>query len=105
MKLRRESAENGDFSGPKGEFKNRFLGLQSYRDTFRSENRFLSRKSAVIVARSSWLHEICGLAHQPLNEGQRFARVAKCTLGVFLGVEFTWSKILCPIESQFPIPA
>jgi hypothetical protein len=26
MKLRRESAENGDFSGPKGEFKNRFLG-------------------------------------------------------------------------------
>ena len=26
MKLRSESAENGDFSGPKGEFKNRFLG-------------------------------------------------------------------------------
>jgi hypothetical protein len=45
MKLRREIAENGDFSGPKGEFK----------------NRFLSRKSAVIVARSSRLHEICGL--------------------------------------------
>jgi hypothetical protein len=40
MKLRRESAENGDFSGPKGEFKNRFSGLKSYRDTFRSENHF-----------------------------------------------------------------
>jgi hypothetical protein len=26
MKLRRESAENGGFSGAKGEFKNRFLG-------------------------------------------------------------------------------
>jgi hypothetical protein len=26
MKLRRESVENGDFSGPKGEFKNRFSG-------------------------------------------------------------------------------
>jgi len=26
MKLRSESAENGDFSGPKGEFKNRFSG-------------------------------------------------------------------------------
>ncbi len=26
MQLRRESAENGDFSGPKGEFKNRFSG-------------------------------------------------------------------------------
>jgi hypothetical protein len=26
MKLRCESAENGDFSGPEGEFKNRFLG-------------------------------------------------------------------------------
>jgi hypothetical protein len=26
MKLRRESAENGDFSGLEGEFKNRFLG-------------------------------------------------------------------------------
>jgi hypothetical protein len=62
MKLRRESAENGDFLGPKGEFKNRFSGLQSYRDTFRSENRLLSRKSAVIVARSSRLHEICGLS-------------------------------------------
>jgi hypothetical protein len=72
MKLRRESAENGDFSGPKGGFKNRFSGLQSHRDTFRSENRFLSRKSAVIVAHSSRLHEICGLATQrrliPLKE-------------------------------------
>jgi hypothetical protein len=27
MKLRRESAENGDFSGPKGEFKNRLSAL------------------------------------------------------------------------------
>jgi hypothetical protein len=27
MKLRRESTENGDFSDPKGEFKNRFSGL------------------------------------------------------------------------------
>jgi hypothetical protein len=26
MKLRDESAENGDFSGPKGEFKKRFSG-------------------------------------------------------------------------------
>jgi len=26
MKLRRESAENGDFSGPKGEFKKLFSG-------------------------------------------------------------------------------
>jgi hypothetical protein len=26
MKLRSESVENGDFSGPKGEFKNRFWG-------------------------------------------------------------------------------
>jgi hypothetical protein len=26
MKLRRESAENGDFSGPEGEFKNLFSG-------------------------------------------------------------------------------
>jgi hypothetical protein len=62
MKLRRESAGNGDFSGPKGEFKNRFLGLLSYRDTFRSENRFLNRKSTVIGDRSSRLHEISGLA-------------------------------------------
>jgi hypothetical protein len=61
MKLRRESAGNGDFSGPKGEFKNRFLGLQSYRDTFRSENRFLNRKNTVIGDRSSRLHEISGL--------------------------------------------
>jgi hypothetical protein len=61
MKLRRESVENGDFSGPEGAFKNRFLGLLSYRDTFGSENRFLNRKSAVIGARSSWLHEKCGL--------------------------------------------
>jgi hypothetical protein len=61
MKLRRESVENGDFSGPEGAFKNRFSGLQAYRDTFRSENRFLNRKSAVIGARSSWLHEKCGL--------------------------------------------
>jgi hypothetical protein len=37
------------------------FGAESYRDTFRSENRFLSRKSAVIVARSSRLHEIFGL--------------------------------------------
>jgi hypothetical protein len=62
MKLCRESAENGDFSGPKGEFKNRFSGLKSYRDTFRSENRFLNRKSTVIGDRSSRLHEISGLA-------------------------------------------
>jgi len=34
MKLRRESAEKGDFSGPKGEFKKLFSGLKSYRDTF-----------------------------------------------------------------------
>jgi hypothetical protein len=26
MKLRSERGENGDFSGPKGEFKNRFSG-------------------------------------------------------------------------------
>jgi hypothetical protein len=38
MKLRRESAEKGDLSGPKGEFKNRFLGLTSYRDIFRSDS-------------------------------------------------------------------
>ena len=38
MKLRSESIENADFSGPKGEFENLFLGLKSYRDTFRSEN-------------------------------------------------------------------
>jgi hypothetical protein len=50
MKLRRESAENGDFSGPKGEFK----------------NRFLSRKSAVIVASSSRRYEICEPALAPL---------------------------------------
>jgi hypothetical protein len=64
MKLRRESAENGDFSGPKGEFKKLFSGrirAESYRDTFRSENSFLDRKSAIIGARSSRLHEICGL--------------------------------------------
>jgi hypothetical protein len=61
MKLRRESAGNGDFSGPKGEFKKRFSGLKSYRDTFRSENRFLNRKSTVIGDHSSRLHEICGL--------------------------------------------
>gem|GEM_PF-3709729 len=33
MKLRRESSENGDFSGPKGEFKKLFSELKSYRDT------------------------------------------------------------------------
>jgi hypothetical protein len=31
MKLRSESAENGDFSGPKGELKNRFLGWNVFR--------------------------------------------------------------------------
>ncbi|MFN5062598.1 MAG: hypothetical protein ACK5GN_07105, partial [Pseudomonadota bacterium] len=69
---RRESAENGDFSGPKGEFKNRFSGLKSYRDTFRSENLSLSRKSAVIVARSSRLHEICGLVQRETPVHRRF---------------------------------
>jgi hypothetical protein len=45
MKLHRDSAESGDFSGPMGEIK----------------NRFLNRTSSVIGARSSRLHEICGL--------------------------------------------
>jgi hypothetical protein len=31
MKLRSESAENGDFSGPEGEFKNRFSGRNVFR--------------------------------------------------------------------------
>jgi hypothetical protein len=68
MKLRRESAENGDFSGPTGEFKKLFSEAESYRDTFRSENSFLDRKSAVIGARSSRLHEICGPT--PVDEGR-----------------------------------
>ena len=45
MKLGSEGAENGDFSGPEYEFK----------------NRFLNRKSAIIGARSSRLHAICGV--------------------------------------------
>ncbi|MFN5063298.1 MAG: hypothetical protein ACK5GN_10665 [Pseudomonadota bacterium] len=61
MKLRSESAGNGDFSGLKGELKNRFSGLKSYRDTFRSENRSLNQKSTVVGDRSNRLHEICGL--------------------------------------------
>ena len=40
MKLRNESIENADFAGPKGKFEKLFLGLKSYRDTFRSENKF-----------------------------------------------------------------
>ena len=62
MKLRRESVENGDFSGAKGEFKNRFSGRNRIEIPSLSENRFLNRKSAVIDARSSWLHAISGLA-------------------------------------------
>ena len=37
------------------------FGAESYRDTFRFENRFLDRKSAIIGDRSSWLHAKCGL--------------------------------------------
>ncbi len=51
MKLRSERGENGDFSGPKGEFK----------------NRFLERRNATIDSRSSRLHEICGLAESTVG--------------------------------------
>ena len=56
MKPRGESIEKADFSGPKGEFKNLFLGLKSYRDTFRSENEFLKREVTIIEARSSLMN-------------------------------------------------
>jgi len=60
MKPHRESTENGDFSDPEGEFKIDFWGgiVSKY---IRYENRFLNRKSAVIGARSSRLHEMSGL--------------------------------------------
>jgi hypothetical protein len=66
MKLRRESAGNGDFWARRANSKSIFRA-ESYRDTFRSENRFLNRKSTVIGDRSSRLHEISGLAQALLD--------------------------------------
>jgi hypothetical protein len=40
MRLRRESAENGDSSGPEGEFKNRLLGRNRIEIPSQSENLF-----------------------------------------------------------------
>ena len=47
MKLRRESVENGDFSGPKGEFKNRFLGRNVFRYDSGPKIDFLTRKASL----------------------------------------------------------
>jgi|GEM_PF-1351053 len=55
------------FFGPEGRIQKTIFRAESYRDTFRSENSFLdrqylNRRGAIIGARSSRLHEICGLA-------------------------------------------
>ena len=73
MKLRSVSIENADFLRLKGEFENLFLGLKSYRDTFRSENKLSNRKISVIEARSSRLHEISGLEKSAPAPGKKNA--------------------------------
>ena len=57
------------FFGPEGRIQKSIFGAESYRDTFRSENRFLGRKSTIIGARSSWLHAKCGLAYSVCGHG------------------------------------
>jgi hypothetical protein len=49
------------FRGRRANSKVDFQGLNRIEMPSLSENRFLNRKSAVIGARSSWLHAICGL--------------------------------------------
>jgi hypothetical protein len=73
IKLRSVTIENADFSGLKGEFESLFLGLKSYRDTFRSENKFSNRKISIIEARSSRLHEISELKSPRLPRAKKNA--------------------------------
>jgi hypothetical protein len=61
MKLRRESAESGDCSGPQGEFNKVLCRVESCRDTFWSEIVFWTEKVPLSALAGAGFMKYAGL--------------------------------------------